>query len=104
MVPGQPLNLEVTVLSSTSVKLTWESPLQPSSAEPITHYKLYYGVVGDTSGESDVNVIETQYAVTGLLKFYEYSFRVVAYNKNGPGASSARVVCHTYSDGKKLVL
>lgn len=40
------------------------------------------------------------YTMSGLKKFTEYSFRVVAHNKHGPGVSTDDVVVHTYSDGK----
>ena len=44
----------------------------------------------------DVNGHE--HTLTGLQKFKEYSFRVVAYNSNGPGLSTAEVVTRTLSD------
>ena len=39
-----------------------------------------------------------EYTLNGLKKFKEYSFRVVAYNSNGPGLSTAEVVTRTLSD------
>lgn len=40
------------------------------------------------------------HTVTGLKKFTEYSIRVVAYNRHGPGVSTEDVVVQTPSDGE----
>lgn len=38
--------------------------------------------------------------MTGLKKNTEYSLRVVANNKHGPGVSTEDIVVRTLSDGK----
>lgn len=40
--------------------------------------------------------------MTGLKKNTEYSFRVVANNKHGPGVSTEDVVVRTLSDGQSI--
>lgn len=40
--------------------------------------------------------------MTGLKKNTEYSFRVVANNKHGPGVSTEDVVARTLSDGQLI--
>lgn len=47
----------------------------------------------NTTGVEEVNV-------QGLLPATKYVFRVVAYNKNGPGRSSAELSVTTDPDGK----
>ncbi len=39
-----------------------------------------------------------QQILEGLHKFKEYSFRVVAFNSNGPGMSTEEAVTRTLSD------
>ena len=40
----------------------------------------------------------TQYHLTDLREYTEYSFWVSAFNENGEGAYSEEVSCRTYSD------
>lgn len=40
------------------------------------------------------------YTMTGLRKNTEYSFRVVANNKHGPGVSTEDIAVRTLSDGQ----
>ncbi|KAI4896760.1 hypothetical protein NFI96_003894 [Prochilodus magdalenae] len=94
-VPGPAPNLQATVISPSSVSLVWDKPLTGNGE--IQNYKLYYMEKGLDS-EKDIEVSGLSYAMTGLKKFTEYSFRVVAYNKHGPGVSTEDVSVRTYSD------
>lgn len=47
----------------------------------------------------DVDIDGQSYTMTGLKKNTEYSFRVVANNKHGPGVSTEDVIVRTLSDG-----
>ncbi|XP_017672277.1 PREDICTED: neogenin isoform X6 [Lepidothrix coronata] len=93
--PGPAPNIRAYSSSPTSVTVTWETPL--SGNGDIQNYKLYYMEKGQDT-EQDVDVAGLSHTVTGLKKFTEYSFRVVAYNKHGPGVSTHDVVVRTLSD------
>ncbi|XP_036442958.1 neogenin 1a isoform X5 [Colossoma macropomum] len=94
-VPGPAPNFQAVVLSSSSVSLSWDKPLTGNGE--IQNYKLYYMEKG-LGNEKDIEVSGLSYTMTGLKKFTEYSFRVVAYNKHGPGVSTEDVSVRTYSD------
>lgn len=51
----------------------------------------------------DVDVDGQSYTMTGLKKNADYSFRVVANNKHGPGVSTEDIVVRTLSDGQLTV-
>eukprot|EP00076_Gallus_gallus_P015488 XP_015134534.1 neogenin isoform X2 [Gallus gallus] len=93
--PGPAPNIRAYAGSPTSVTVMWETPL--SGNGEIQNYKLYYMEKGQDS-EQDVDVAGLSYTITGLKKYTEYSFRVVAYNKHGPGVSTQDVVVRTLSD------
>ncbi|NXF70652.1 NEO1 protein, partial [Sclerurus mexicanus] len=93
--PGPAPNIRAYSSSPTSVTVSWETPL--SGNGDIQNYKLYYMEKGQDT-EQDVDVAGLSHTVTGLKKFTEYTFRVVAYNKHGPGVSTHDVVARTLSD------
>ncbi|NXY43110.1 NEO1 protein, partial [Ceuthmochares aereus] len=93
--PGPAPNIRAYASSPTSVTVTWETPL--SGNGEIQNYKLYYMEKGQDT-EQDVDVAGLSYTISGLKKYTEYSFRVVAYNKHGPGVSTQDVVVRTLSD------
>ncbi|XP_052044132.1 neogenin isoform X5 [Apodemus sylvaticus] len=93
--PGPAPNIRAYTTSPTSITVTWETPL--SGNGEIQNYKLYYMEKG-TDKEQDVDVSSHSYTINGLKKYTEYSFRVVAYNKHGPGVSTQDVAVRTLSD------
>ncbi|KAM4676110.1 neogenin isoform 3-T3 [Discoglossus pictus] len=94
-VPGPAPNLKANTVSPTSVSVSWETPL--SGNGDIQSYKLYYMEKG-AGNEQDVDVGGHSYTVNGLKKYTDYTFRVVAYNKHGPGVSTHDVNVRTLSD------
>ncbi|KAG9489611.1 hypothetical protein GDO78_005527 [Eleutherodactylus coqui] len=94
-VPGPAPNLRATAISPTSVSVSWETPL--SGNGEIQNYKLYYMEKG-AGNEQDSDIAGLSYTVNGLKKYTEYTFRVVAFNKHGPGVSTQDVIARTLSD------
>ncbi|XP_029000771.1 neogenin 1a isoform X3 [Betta splendens] len=94
-VPGPAPNLQALSNTPTSVSLTWDKPLT-GNGEILT-YKLYY-TDKSVGNEQDVDIDAQSYTLTGLKKNTEYSFRVVANNKHGPGVSTEDVAVRTLSD------
>ncbi|XP_072528376.1 neogenin isoform X8 [Salminus brasiliensis] len=94
-VPGPAPNLQAVTITPTSVTLTWERPVTGNGE--IQTYKVYYSEKGQDL-EQDVDVVGLAYTMTGLKKFTEYSFRVVACNKHGPGVSTEDLSIQTLSD------
>ncbi|XP_070816279.1 neogenin 1a isoform X13 [Chaetodon trifascialis] len=94
-VPGPAPNLQAVSNTPTSVSLSWDKPLT-GNGEILT-YKLYY-TDKSVGNEEDIDIDSQSYTMTGLKKNTEYSFRVVANNKHGPGVSTEDVVVRTLSD------
>ncbi|CAI5793016.1 neogenin isoform X2 [Podarcis lilfordi] len=93
--PGPAPNIRAYANSPTSITISWATPL--SGNGEIQNYKLYYMEKG-ADNEQDIDVGGLSYTISGLKKYTEYSFRVVAYNKHGPGVSTQDVVVRTLSD------
>uniref|UniRef100_A0A3B5MJ59 Uncharacterized protein n=1 Tax=Xiphophorus couchianus TaxID=32473 RepID=A0A3B5MJ59_9TELE len=94
-VPGPAPNLQAVSNTPTSVFLSWDKPLTGNG--DILSYKLYY-TDRSIGTEEDVDIDGQSYTMAGLKKNTEYSFRVVANNKHGPGVSTEDVMVRTLSD------
>uniref|UniRef100_A0A8K9UB39 Neogenin 1b n=1 Tax=Oncorhynchus mykiss TaxID=8022 RepID=A0A8K9UB39_ONCMY len=100
-VPGPAPNLQAVSTTPTSVTLSWDTPLTGNG--DVLTYKVYYMEKG-RDGESfrkwhDIDAGALSYTLMGLKKFTEYSIRVVAFNKHGPGVSTGDITVTTLSDG-----
>ncbi|XP_072236186.1 neogenin 1a isoform X10 [Leuresthes tenuis] len=94
-VPGPAPNLQAVSNTPTSASLSWDKPVT-GNGEILT-YKLYY-TDKSADNEQDVDIDAQSYTMTELKKNTEYSFRVVAINKHGPGVSTEDIIVRTLSD------
>uniref|UniRef100_A0AAZ3QRX7 Netrin receptor DCC n=1 Tax=Oncorhynchus tshawytscha TaxID=74940 RepID=A0AAZ3QRX7_ONCTS len=88
LLPSAPRDVVPVLVSSRFVRLSWRPPQETRGT--VQTYGIYYSQ--DTvSRERSVNVSEPetlQMTVSNLKPEETYSFRVVAYNDNGPGERS----------------
>nr|XP_023659077.1 netrin receptor DCC isoform X1 [Paramormyrops kingsleyae] len=92
--PSAPCDLAPVLVSSRSIRLSWRPPVETHGN--IQTYTIYYSEEG-VNRERSVNTSQAWLQVTldGLKPEQTYVFRVVAYNAQGPGASSPPVTVTT---------
>lgn len=95
-VPGPVTGLAARPTSAFSILISWQHPAYRS--ETVTVYKLYYRRDDYTSETKSVTLKETQFHLTELREFTDYTFWVSAFNDMGEGALSEEVSARTYSD------
>uniref|UniRef100_A0A3B5AY20 Contactin-3 n=1 Tax=Stegastes partitus TaxID=144197 RepID=A0A3B5AY20_9TELE len=95
-VPSRVESLRAAALSPTSVQVNWEPPSHPNG--PVLGYRLLW-TESPSGKEQSVEVNGLNYKMEGLNKFTEYTVRVLAINRYGPGTASEPVGITTQSDG-----
>ena len=92
------------VISSTSIKASWQLPPEDSINGVVRGFKLYYKKRGST-GLLNTSTIGNETIrtkdVIGLDKYTRYEFQVLAFTSVGDGAISLAKVARTKEDGKK---
>ncbi|PFX14396.1 Receptor-type tyrosine-protein phosphatase delta [Stylophora pistillata] len=101
-VPSQaPSNLTLSASSSTSISASWQLPLAYSRHGSITGFKLSYkkkGFMGSMTVSTINSGITFSGSITGLEKYTEYEFQVLAFTSHGDGPKSSVVVERTTED------
>ena len=94
----------MTPLTSTSVRASWQLPSANSAYGIILGFKLLYRNKSSAAGPLTVITIRSNSTltkeVTGLGKYTEYEFQVLAFSSVGNGPSSGQV--GTTKEGGKL--
>ena len=103
-VPSQPPTaFKLTATSSTSITASWQlPPVFARHGRTITGFKLFYkkkgfGGSATTLAISRGSILSEN--VTGLDKYTEYEFQVLAFTSDGDGPKSSVVVERTMEDG-----
>ncbi|XP_068191421.1 netrin receptor DCC [Antennarius striatus] len=94
-VPNRVEALKAEALSATSAQVTWAPPTQPNG--PVLGYRLLW-TESPSGKEQSVEVNGLNYKMDGLNKFTEYTVRVLAINRYGPGTPSEAISITTHSD------
>ncbi|XP_034088592.1 netrin receptor DCC-like, partial [Gymnodraco acuticeps] len=94
-VPSRVESLQAEALSPSSVQVSWEPPSQPNG--PVLSYRLLW-TERPSNKEQSVEVNGLNYKMEGLNKFTEYTVRVLAINRYGPGTAPVTVSVTTQSD------
>ena len=92
--------------TSTSITASWQLPPENARHGIITGFRLFYRKK-DYAGPPLSLIINGEgnhnKDVTGLAKYTEYEFQVLAFTSGGDGPKSAVVVNRTKEDGKNLL-
>ena len=84
-----PQNVMVTDSDRASLNVSWQPPEEIHHNGMITGYMINYTRVGSSDMMSvNVNSGTTQYTISGLVAYVDYSVRVAAVNVNGTGTFS----------------
>ncbi|XP_051981424.1 netrin receptor DCC-like isoform X1 [Xyrauchen texanus] len=95
LVPSPVENLRAEATSPTAIQALWDPPAHANG--PVQSYRLLW--TETSSGkEQNVEVVGQSYRMEGLKKFTEYSLRVLAVNRHGPGISDEATLITTLSD------
>ena len=98
-----PSNFFLTVISSTSIRASWQLPAEDSQNGIIIGFKLFYKKK-DSAGSATMVPINSGATltkdVTLLDKYKEYEFQVLAFTSVGDGPKSSIKVNRTLQDGK----
>ena len=101
-----PDSFTVTASSSTSFTASWQLPQEDNRNGNITGFKLFFKKKGslESSIPLTINSGSTlKKVVSGLDKYTEYEFEVLAFTSVGDGPRSSVEAERTMEDGKKIV-
>ncbi|PFX30135.1 Protein sidekick-2 [Stylophora pistillata] len=96
-----PSNFSVMASNSTSITAFWQLPPANSRNGIITGFKLFFRKRGSARLPVDLTISNGQIRfkhVTGLNKYSEYEFQVLAFTSVGDGPRSTVVVMRTMED------
>ena len=102
-VPSQPPTIfKLTATSSTSIAASWQLPPVYARHTTITGFKLFYTKKGSGVSVTTLTIsgeLTLSRNVTGLDKYTEYEFQVLAFTSDGDGPKSSLQVERTMEDG-----
>ena len=105
-VPSQPpTSISLTARTSTTIEVSWKPPPEDARNGIIKGFKLYYKKKNNPGSLTTFLLVDNGAArsemVTGLAKYTEYEFQVLAYTSAGDGPKSSVKYNTTLEDGNK---
>ena len=97
----------MTASNSTSITASWQLPPADSRNGVITGFKLFFKKRGSAGLQAALTMSNRQIRfkhVTGLEKYSEYEFQLLAFTSTGDGPRSAVAVERTMEDGRIIPL
>ena len=103
--PKAPINIQVSDVTATSARLTWE-PAADDSAGAIESYIIQYRrkYAPGTSYDEISDVLDTEFVVTGLNPYTTYEMRIIAVNNIGRGLPSRITDVPTGETSKQVIV
>ena len=96
---GPPLNVAVTDITSTSMTVSWDPPVEPNGK--IVGYEVIY-YEKDNQERKFLNVPEQGYTIKNLKPFRIYRISVACKSSGGIGRHSVEIENQTLPDGESL--
>jgi hypothetical protein len=108
--PEAPLNVAVSVYSSTSLEVSWTA-VPHSGGDPVSRYLVQWDqdeTFDDSTGTAIVEAIESQteytYRITGLTTDSYNVVRVMAYNQQGYGEPTLAVPIGAFEEIQEITV
>ena len=99
-----PANVMATVMSSTSILVTWDMVLLIDQNGNITMYQVLYepqqtfgGAIGEET--ATVSALNSSVTLTRLQEYVTYNISIRAVTNGGVGVYSEEIVRRTFEDG-----
>ena len=94
-----PQNVTVVSVDPASLMVTWQPPPLIDHNGPLTEYAITYQRIGYLD-VMNVSVIVTDFKISGLSPFVNYSVSIAAINTDGIGVFSTIISQLSGQDGK----
>ena len=98
-----PINVRATVLTSQSIKVTWDAF---SASSGVTGYFISYTTNASYTTGGTVNIIDVNtasYILTDLEEDTHYTINVQAVSSTGMSDNGTEVSLITYTAGKRMI-
>ncbi|EEB12183.1 down syndrome cell adhesion molecule, putative, partial [Pediculus humanus corporis] len=100
---SSPENIICKTLSSQSIEISWDPPNSNKQNGILLGYKIFYKVVSNKrlleEDEEEIKITKlTKTVISGLSKYSNHSFTLLAFTSAGDGIKSDKIFCKTDED------